>query len=1226
LDIDTNNNVVTATPSGSNTQQWNIKNIGGGQYEVSSVAKGNSWYTYAAPLHLLPWGWGPGGNTCFIILPATGGYYRVSDSGGGLPFEPSIGDPPLLDQDVWNGSAAQQWAIVSPSAPAFPCGLSVTASSSTQDLLTWNAVGGAGSYNVKRSLTSGGPYTTIATGVATTNYTDTGLAYGTTYYYVVSATVGGVESLNSLEATVAVPYPWMTQDMGAVDLAGSASFSFSNGVFTLTGSGADIWGTGDQFRFVYMPVTGDCTIVALVASVQNIDPWSKAGIMIRESLATNSTDVLMAVTPGNGVTWQYRSSTGGDTANNNTTGLSAPYWVKLVRSGNTFTGYRSPNGQTWTQLGSATFTMASSAYIGLALTSHNSSSLCTATFCNVTAPGWPPSFILPAPPASLSATSVSASQINLTWNATTNTASYNVKRSTTNGGPYAVVATGVTATNYNDTGLAAASTYYYVVSAVNSGGESTNSAQASATTAVAVPAAPTGLSALATSSSQINLTWNATTNTASYDVKRSATSGGPYTIIATGVTTTNYADTNVTVDVEYYYVVSAVIGGVGSLNSAEASAASLRAYLTFDEYGGTTAWDSTENGWNGTLVNGPIWTTGNFGNAVDLEGVSQYVSLPSGVVSSLTNFTMATWVNLGATSTWARVFDFGSGTTAYMFLAPVSGSGTIRFAITTTASGGEQQINGSAPLPTNAWTHVAVTLSGGTGILYANGVEVGVNTSMTLTPASLGVTTQNYIGKSQYSGDPYLDGLVDEFRIYTDALSAADVAALYAYQPPILPASPASLSATSVSASQINLTWNATTNTASYNVKRSATSGGPYTVIATGMTTTNYSDAGLIIGAQYYYVVSAVVGGVESLNSAQASALPYPWLSQDIGAVGIAGSATYSNGVFAVAGAGADIQNAADAFRFVYVTASGNCTIIARVASMQDIDPWSKAGVMIRASLASNAVNAFVGVTPGNGVTWQDRSSTGGGTSYNNTNGLSAPYWVKLVRSGNTFTGSCSPNGATWTQQGTATLTMASAAYIGLALTSHNSSSLCAATFDNVTAPGWPTSIPPASPASLSATAWDSQVALSWPASSGAISYNVKCATLNGGPYATVTNATTTNYTDNGLINGTNYYYVVSALNIAGESANSAQASATPLKLPQPRIVGVSIVGGSLMFSGTNGLAGGSYTIWSSTNVATPLTNWTQVGSSNFDGNGNFSVTNAINNNETQQFYLLRQP
>jgi hypothetical protein len=293
---------------------------------------------------------------------------------------------------------------------------------------------------------------------------------------------------------------------------------------------------------------------------------------------------------------------------------------------------------------------------------------------------------------------------------------------------------------------------------------------------------------------------------------------------------------------------------------------------------------------------------------------------------------------------------------------------------------------------------------------------------------------------------------------------------------------------------------------------------------------------------------------------------------------------------------------------------------------MQDIDPWSKAGVMIRASLASNAVNAFVGVTPGNGVTWQDRSSTGGGTSYNNTNGLSAPYWVKLVRSGNTFTGSCSPNGATWTQQGTATLTMASAAYIGLALTSHNSSSLCAATFDNVTAPGWPTSIPPASPASLSATAWDSQVALSWPASSGAISYNVKCATLNGGPYATVTNATTTNYTDNGLINGTNYYYVVSALNIAGESANSAQASATPLKLPQPRIVGVSIVGGSLMFSGTNGLAGGSYTIWSSTNVATPLTNWTQVGSSNFDGNGNFSVTNAINNNETQQFYLLRQP
>ena len=100
------------------------------------------------------------------------------------------------------------------------------------------------------------------------------------------------------------------------------------------------------------------------------------------------------------------------------------------------------------------------------------------------------------------------------------------------------------------------------------------------------------------------------------------------------------------------------------------------------------------------------------------------------------------------------------------------------------------------------------------------------------------------------------------------------------------------------------------------------------------------------------------------------------------------------------------------------MTATGDCTIIARVASVQNVNPWSKAGVMIRASLDANAANAFIAVTPGNGVTWQYRSSTGGGTTWNNTSGLSAPYWVKLVRSGNIFTGYRSSDGTNWTQQG----------------------------------------------------------------------------------------------------------------------------------------------------------------------------------------------------------------
>ena len=136
------------------------------------------------------------------------------------------------------------------------------------------------------------------------------------------------------------------------------------------------------------------------------------------------------------------------------------------------------------------------------------------------------------------------------------------------------------------------------------------------------------------------------------------------------------------------------------------------------------------------------------GNALNLTG--GYASLPTGVLSTLNDFTIAAWVKIDTLSTWSRIFDFGTGTSVNMFLTPLSGSGNFRFAITTSGGGGEQQINSTSALATGSWQHVAVTLSGNTGTLYVNGVVVGTNTAMTLRPSSLGSTTQNYLGKSQY--------------------------------------------------------------------------------------------------------------------------------------------------------------------------------------------------------------------------------------------------------------------------------------------------------------------------------------------------------------------------------------------------------------------------------------------------------------------------------------------
>ena len=184
-------------------------------------------------------------------------------------------------------------------------------------------------------------------------------------------------------------------------------------------------------------------------------------------------------------------------------------------------------------------------------------------------------------------------------------------------------------------------------------------------------------------------------------------------------------------------------------------------------------------------------------------------------------------------------------------------------------------------------------------------------------------------------------------------------------------------------------------------------------------------------------------------------------------------------------------------------------------------------------------------MTPGNGVTWQYRSSTGGGTTWNNTSGLSAPYWVKLTRTNNIFTGYRSSDGTNWTQQGKMTNAMPSNVYVGLALTSHDSSALCTATFDNVSVPGWP--IAPAAPAGLTATAGDAQC-------------RAQLVRLGQRPRITLSNARSTSgsgysdiatnaslaFTNTGLANGTLYYFVVSATNSFGESTNSTQVSARP--------------------------------------------------------------------------------
>lgn len=389
-----------------------------------------------------------------------------------------------------------------------------------------------------------------------------------------------------------------------------------------------------------------------------------------------------------------------------------------------------------------------------------------------------------------------------------------------------------------------------------------------------LPSMPSGFSATG-KYTEVELAWTEAPSASSYTIYRGTQSGGPSTQVASGITTTSYIDTP-PLGSTYYYSVSAVISGSESARSNQASArplaTSLRACLHFDESSGATAADATGNGWTGALVNGPLWTAGKSGNAVDLHGTNDYVSLPSGVVSALGSFTVAAWVNLDAATQSSRIFDFGTGTNAYMYLTPNSSEGTVRFAISAGGTSAEQVISGTAALPEGAWTHVAVALSGTVGILYVNGEEVGRNSAMTLRPFSLGTTTQNWIGRSQFSADPFLDGRVDDFRIYAGALTSSQIASVMA---PLIPAPPQSVSANS-SGGQTSLSWTAVSGASSYTVKRATSSDGPFTSIATGVTSTKYVDASAINGATYYYVISAVNSLDTSSNSAVVSAAANP--------------------------------------------------------------------------------------------------------------------------------------------------------------------------------------------------------------------------------------------------------------------------------------------------------------------------------------------------------------
>ena len=474
-----------------------------------------------------------------------------------------------------------------------------------QVALSWPAyVGSALSYNVKRATTSGGPYTTIASGVSALTYTDRQVLAGVTYYYQITAATAGGEAGSWVESSALatfLPPPMSDQDVGVANISGGA-FATAAGTYTVAGSGTLIAGVLDSYHFAFTTLSGNGTITARVATQGATGILPRAGVMMRASLSPDAVNLFEYVTPTQ-YGWQARQSTGAVTAGGPATGTDK--WVRIVRLGNVFSGYRSADGVTWTQVGnSQNLTLPDPIYVGFAVCSGDNTVTHTATFDNVTAP-W--TLQVPAAPANLTA-AIAGAQATLNWNAAAGALSYNIKRATTSGGPYTTVASSLAALSYVCVDLTVDANYYYVVSANDGVGEGGNSSEmiVRIATVPTPPAAPTGLGAVA-GTAQVTLSWNAAATATGYNLKRAALVGGPYTTLAANLAVLSYLDSAVISGSSYYYVVSAVSAAGEGANSAPLFAGPLpwpptnpqAATLTWDPGHATTssdgsgAWDNT---------------------------------------------------------------------------------------------------------------------------------------------------------------------------------------------------------------------------------------------------------------------------------------------------------------------------------------------------------------------------------------------------------------------------------------------------------------------------------------------------------------------------------------------------------------------------------------------------------------------------------------------------------
>ena len=218
------------------------------------------------------------------------------------------------------------------------------------------------------------------------------------YQTILSLSGGDVEStasppllaVNGVEYLATTIQAWNNQDIGdATD--GSSTLLSSNGLYTgqvqVAGAGSDIWGTADGFQFYYQQLSGDGTVIGRLVNMPtsgDTSSWAKAGLMMRNDLTPGSMNAYVSLDSAHGQRFSVRTAENGISSRTGNANTTIPYWFKLTRSGNTFTGYSSLDGVTWTEVASpATIPMNDTIYVGVGVTNCDASSTITTIFDNL---------------------------------------------------------------------------------------------------------------------------------------------------------------------------------------------------------------------------------------------------------------------------------------------------------------------------------------------------------------------------------------------------------------------------------------------------------------------------------------------------------------------------------------------------------------------------------------------------------------------------------------------------------------------------------------------------------------------------------------------------------------------------------------------------------------------------------------------------------------------------